>query len=406
MIYYAYDCDSDQDLFHFGILGMKWGVRRYQNPDGTLTAEGKVHYSVAKGAALGANVSMAGMIVPKNADCKNLSSFGKDADHNVCYIMGSSGSGKSTVAKNNSNSKTNVIHLDSYFDNPDGPKSREFNNFLASKGFDRKILYSAKVHGNDGAFWSKVDRFGDLVQEFGKDQYKKNKRVICEGVQMMDQTLYPDKTFFKGKPTIVLNTSSIVSTLRGHRRDGQRISYDDVKTLKLQRERLKNIKEALAKNTDVVFISGSSKTQDKKSGYYRKTLPKEVIKELKSYIKAMDTIIVGDAPGIDRQVQQFLNQYGYMNVEIYGPGTQVRYSANKKWKTNPINDLDHEPMSKEWLAKKDVAMTNAATKGLAIILDEGASATRKNATRLQDQHKDVKVYSINRKKKDSWVDTW
>lgn len=30
-------------LMHHGILGMKWGVRRYQNSDGTLTAAGKRH---------------------------------------------------------------------------------------------------------------------------------------------------------------------------------------------------------------------------------------------------------------------------------------------------------------------------------------------------------------------------
>lgn len=35
----------NNELKHFGILGQKWGIRRYQNPDGSLTSDGKKHYS-------------------------------------------------------------------------------------------------------------------------------------------------------------------------------------------------------------------------------------------------------------------------------------------------------------------------------------------------------------------------
>lgn len=36
------------ELCHYGVLGMKWGIRRYQNSDGSLTSAGKKRYSTGK----------------------------------------------------------------------------------------------------------------------------------------------------------------------------------------------------------------------------------------------------------------------------------------------------------------------------------------------------------------------
>lgn len=44
------DFRSYSELYHHGVKGMHWGIRRYQNPDGTLTPEGKRKKSLGEKA--------------------------------------------------------------------------------------------------------------------------------------------------------------------------------------------------------------------------------------------------------------------------------------------------------------------------------------------------------------------
>lgn len=50
--YYSF-VDRSENLEHFGKFGMKWGIRRWQNKDGSLTPEGRIHYGIGQARKAG-----------------------------------------------------------------------------------------------------------------------------------------------------------------------------------------------------------------------------------------------------------------------------------------------------------------------------------------------------------------
>ena len=159
-----------------------------------------------------------------------------------------------------------------------------------------------------------------------------------------------------------------------------------------------------------VFVSGSWRIRDQSSGYYRDKLPKDISDELDQHIKNGSRILVGDAPGTDSMVQDYLADKKYKKVDIYATGGVPRKNSDDGtlgWKIHNIDGKQFEPGSKEWLRLKDEAMTRDSTQGLAVILpDGGAGATRKNVKRLIQQMKDVKVYELKDRYSTSIQDGW
>lgn len=64
---------ENSQLYHHGILGMKWGVRRFQNKDGSLNSDGKRHLEQNSKAKQGNNKKKKGHTTNKGKSINELS---------------------------------------------------------------------------------------------------------------------------------------------------------------------------------------------------------------------------------------------------------------------------------------------------------------------------------------------
>lgn len=191
-------------LAHYGTPGMRWGVRN--GPPYPIGSAKSDQYRT-------------------KIRSRNLDKWGKDRDHNTLFITGLSGSGKSTLAINIAESRNaEVIHLDSYL----SPMSEESKKEWQNKGFnrllDRDVKNWRKVIKNDspgGLDWWIVDQMAAASEKYSRNLYGK-KKLIIEGVQLMDETFYKDRKHYKDSPFILVDTSAIKSLKRGNDRDDMR----------------------------------------------------------------------------------------------------------------------------------------------------------------------------------------
>ena len=143
---------------------------------------------------------------------------------------------------------------------------------------------------------------------------------------------------------------------------------------------------------DSVFISGKVS--------YDEPLNDAMKEEVDKIIRAQSQVLIGDAPGADTRVQEYLAEKGYSNVVVFTTDPKVRNNVGN-WE---VRSIDHNGQTEERLIRqqKDIAMTDESTRGLAIMPEDDRpdSAMSNNVRRLRDQGLRVRIYDY---KQNKWV---
>lgn len=139
---------------------------------------------------------------------------------------------------------------------------------------------------------------------------------------------------------------------------------------------------------DRVFISGKVK--------YDKPLNNLMRKEIDDIVKSGSKILIGDAPGADTRVQEYLSNKDYRNVIVYTTDPVVRNNVGG-WKVKKINGDGYSDEA-SIRRQKDIVMTKESTRGYAISLesDRPDSAMSNNISRMLNSNKYIKVFDYEK----------
>lgn len=124
-----------------------------------------------------------------------------------------------------------------------------------------------------------------------------------------------------------------------------------------------------------VFISGSISISK---------LPDSAIKKIDNIVEKNYTILIGDAKGVDLQVQNYIHKKNYTNVIVYFIGYKTRNNVGN-WKTKGI-DSDKNKKGRELYTLKDIAMAEDADYGL-MIWDGKSHGTFNNIKEMRNRNK-------------------
>jgi hypothetical protein len=129
-----------------------------------------------------------------------------------------------------------------------------------------------------------------------------------------------------------------------------------------------------------VFIAGSRKISK---------LDVEVLERLDEIIAKGLPVVIGDASGVDKSAQQYLQAKNYREVEVFCSGTRCRNNVGD-WPLRQVA-VNSSRRDFDFYAAKDIRMSEEASFGL-MIWDGESAGTLMNVLRLIRQNKKVAIF--------------
>ncbi|MBZ5563089.1 MAG: hypothetical protein LAP13_11805 [Acidobacteriia bacterium] len=130
-----------------------------------------------------------------------------------------------------------------------------------------------------------------------------------------------------------------------------------------------------------VFIGGSRRVS---------RLDAQVKRRLDEIIRKQLPVIIGDANGADKAVQDYFRQRAYEQVEVFCTEGRCRNNAGS-WKVRAVPAPDNRKHNFEYYAAKDRLMADEGSIGF-MLWDGKSRGTLANVLRLIEQGKKVVVY--------------
>lgn len=131
-----------------------------------------------------------------------------------------------------------------------------------------------------------------------------------------------------------------------------------------------------------VFISGSISI---------KQIPQNVIQSLQNIQKNGLEVLVGDADGIDKKIQDYFRKNNYENICVYSIYSPPRNLSSPTFRKKIIKVTEDLKKERERQTLKDKAMTEDSDYSL-VVWDGKSKGSHKNILRALDLEKKVKIY--------------